>query len=774
MDVPGFLQQLHALPWYQGQIVCREQIPPRPAVFGELDRPLSADVQSALAELGFKGLYSHQVEAIEATRRDENVIVATPSASGKSLCYQVPVLEALIEDRSGRALYLSPTKALAQDQDKSLDAFVPSSCRIRHGIFDGDTPIVDRSNVRRNSRIVLTNPDMLHMGILPNHRSWYQLLRNLRYVVIDEAHVYRGVFGSHVANVIRRLRRICRRLGNEPRFVLCSATLANPGEHAERLVGLPFRVIEEDGAPFGGKDFLLWNPPMVDMAQGTRRNSNGDAAMLLAELISRKVRTLAFVRSRRMAEVLYVFVRDHLRSQSPALADRLSPYRASYLPEDRRRIEHDLATGRLLGLTTTNAMELGIDIGDLDATILVGYPGSVASTWQQSGRSGRSGHGSLTAMVAHDNPLDQYLMLHPEAIFERPHESARISPTNPYVLKPQLLCAAYEAPIGEEDADLFETDLPGQAEELAEAGFLHRRDGLWFLEPDVAYPAQEVNLRSASADFYTLVEEESGAVMETMEESGAFVHWHPGAVYLHQGDAYLITDLDMDAHTAYCSTTDVPYYTEVRDLTETRVLSVSKQKQAVGARVYLGEVSVTTSVLGFVRKALLSGEVVGEEQVSLPSHSYNTVALWFDVPRETLEDILTERRDLAGGLHAAEHAAIGILPLFALCDRNDIGGISTPVHPDTGKPQVFIYDGHPGGVGITEKGYEVIEELWRATLEVVSNCPCESGCPSCIQSPKCGNNNQPLDKGVAVTLLRDLLYGPTAGRARGDGVLERA
>ena len=758
MDVTAFLKHVRGLPWYQDQLAHLEHIPARDARYGELDNPLDVRLQRALEAEGIGRLYSHQAQAVNAARRGENVIVATPSASGKSLCYHIPALEAALEERTSRALYLFPTKALTQDQAKSLESLTPDG-RTRHAIFDGDTPVDDRSGIRRQAQIVLTNPDMLHMGILPNHRSWYRLLRGLRYVVLDEAHVYRGVFGSHVANVIRRLRRICRRLGNDPQFVMCSATLANPGEHAERLVGKPFTVVEEDGAPYGGKDFALWNPPMLDFALGSRRSTNMEAAFLLSELMERKVRTLAFVRSRRMAELLYVFVRDRLRETSPMLASRVAPYRASYLPEDRRVIERDLAEGRLLGVTTTTAMELGIDIGDLDSTILTGYPGTVASTWQQAGRSGRGAERSLTVLVAQDGPLDQFLMRHPEAIFSRPHESARTLPGNPYILKPQLLCAAYEAPLTPEDSEVFGADVEARAAELAQDGFLHSRDGQWYLEPDVEYPAQRVNLRSTSESFFTLVENESGAILETVDEWSAFLQLHPGAVYLHRGDPYLITELDLESHTAYAVVTDVPYYTEVRDYTETRVLNEYHHRSIGGTTVHLGEVSVTTSVVGFARRSYMSGEVLGEEYVDLPSHSYNTTALWFGVPANTLGRILDDKLDLMGGLHAAEHAAIGILPLFAVCDRNDIGGISTALHPDTGRPQVFIHDGHPGGVGIAETGYDLIEQLWRATLEVVSECPCETGCPSCIQSPKCGNNNEPLDKRVATLLLRDLLRG---------------
>ena len=757
MDVSSFLDGVTAQPWYAGQLVHREDIPARGPQYSDVDPQLGLDLQRALEQEGIVALYSHQAEAVDAARRGENVIVATPAASGKSLCYNLPVLEALREDRAARALYLFPTKALAQDQARSLADLVPDNWRLRHGIFDGDTPAMDRGDIRRNSRVVLTNPDMLHLGILPNHRSWYTLLRGLKYVVIDEAHIYRGVFGSQVSNVIRRLRRMCLRFGSEPQFILCSATIANPAEHAMRLVGMPFKVIEEDGALYGGKDFVFWNPPMIDVAEGSRRSTNREAGQILTELMRGRVRTMAFVRSRRLAELMFVSVRDQLRRDDPEIADRVSPYRASYLPEDRRRIERDLFDGRLLGLTTTSAMELGVDVGDLDATILSGYPGSIARAWQQAGRSGRRGERALSVLVALDNPLDQYLMRHPENFFGKPFESARISPSNPYVLKPQILCAAYEAPIGLEDNDVFDHDLSSLVAELEDEGLLRQRGERWHLDPDVEYPAQEVNIRSASAQFYTLVGKDSGVVLETVGESSAFTELHPGGIYLHQGESYLITDLDLDSRTAHAVSTDLPYYTEVRSLTDTRVLKVREKKTAGRTTAYLGDVAVSTTVVGFRRIAQFTSEVLGEEYVSLPTQRYETVALWFDIPTASLDRILDENEDLAGGLHAMEHAAIGVLPLFALCDRNDIGGISTPLHPDTGRPQVFIHDGHPGGVGISEHGYEVIEDLWAATLDVISQCPCRSGCPSCIHSPKCGNNNQPLDKHVTEALLRDVL-----------------
>ncbi|MAF51858.1 MAG: DEAD/DEAH box helicase [Chloroflexi bacterium] len=757
MDTEDFLRHLESLLWYQDQMVHVEQIPVRDATTGQVDPPLDERLYRKLDETGVASLYAHQVEAVHALRQGHNIIVATPAASGKSMCYNLPVIDALLTDRSARALYLYPTKALAQDQEKKLAALIPEERRVRHGIFDGDTPSEDRSSIRRLSQVVISNPDMLHLGILPNHRAWHQFLRGLRYVVVDEAHVYRGVFGSHVSNVMRRLRRLCRAFGNEPQFILCSATIANPAEHAERLVGLPFEVIEEDGSPYGGKDFVFWNPPMIDMAQGSRRSTNGEATQIFSELLRKHVRTMTFVRSRRTAELIYVYVRDQLKPTHPIVAKRIAPYRASYLPEDRRRIERDLFEGRLLGITTTNAMELGVDVGNLDATLITGYPGSIASAWQQAGRSGRRGERSLSVMIAHDNPLDQYLMRHPESFFGKSHESARISPSNPYILKPHLLCAAYEAPLTMADTEFFGPDLLWYADELQEDRFMHTQSDRWHLQPEVAYPAEQVNIRSASSDFYTLVEEDSGAILETVSEETAFMQLHPGAIYLHQGEPYLIKDLDLESHTAYADKSDAPFYTVVRDYTETRVLNTFKSKQAGRTTIHLGEVNVSTHVVGFRRKSHYTDENLGEEFVDLPPQSYDTIAFWFDVPPETLGFITENKLDLAGGLHAVEHAAIGLLPLFALCDRNDIGGISTPLHPDTGQAQVFVHDGHPGGVGVAERGYDVIEDLWQATYEVISECPCEAGCPSCIHSPKCGANNQPLDKGLAKLVLKEIL-----------------
>ena len=758
MDTEAFLGHVQAQPWYRNQIVHAEPIPPRDARHGELQAPLHPALEERLKLLGLLPLYEHQAQAIDALRGGANVIVATPAASGKSLCYHLPVLQALLERQSARALYVYPTKALAQDQLRKLGELgegLPVSPRC--ATYDGDTNQEERSEIRREARVVLTNPDMLHLGILPNRQMWRSFFSRLRYVVFDESHIYRGVFGSHVANVIRRLRRICALYGSQPQFVFCSATIANPGEHAEELAGVPCRVIDQDGSPFSGKDFLLWNPPLIDEAKMARRSPNTEATFTFSELLKHQVRTIAFCRTRKVAELLYMYVRDRLMEEGADLASRVRPYRAGYLPETRREIERGLFEGSLLGVSATNALELGIDIGDLDATVLTGYPGSIASAWQQAGRSGRRAGRSLSILIGADNPLDQYFMRHPEAFFGKPQENALISPANPYVLKPHLLCASYDAPITRRDEMLFGEEMWPLLRELEREGLLREQQGRWFPTTGVEYPAEEVNIRSTTAAFYQIVEEESGALLETVDSAVAFSQVHQGAVYLHQGEAFLITRLDIQGRTAWARPHAEPYYTVTRDYTDIRILKLLSQSTVNGTKVYLGQVDVSNTIVGFKRKRQFTEEVIGDEPLDLPTRSFITVALWFDIPEEALEEIDRVKLDLPGGLHAAEHAAIGMLPFFAMCDRADIGGVSTALHPDTGKPQVFIYDGHPGGIGIAEKGYELIYDLWDATLKTVRECPCKTGCPSCIQSPKCGNNNNPLDKHAAELILERLL-----------------
>jgi DEAD/DEAH box helicase domain-containing protein len=758
MDVAEFVNYLKATAEMAGQIAHLEPIPPRDAVFGELQQSLDSRLENCLRAHKLWPLYSHQSQAINSAIRGDNVFIATPAASGKSLAYYVPLLETLLTDAKATALYLAPTKALAQDQKKHIiDLFTPDIItRGDFDTFDGDTLGADRAAIRRDARFILSNPDMLHVGILPNHQNWRRFLANLKYIVIDEAHYYRGIFGSHLGLVIRRLRRICARYGSKPQFVLASATIGNPREFAELLTGLDFTVVDQDGSPYGGKDFIFWNPPLTDPAKSARRSASAEATSLFAELIAHDVRTLVFARTRRLAEVIYVHAKDRLSKLAPEKVGRIKPYRAGYLPEDRRKIEKELFGGRLDGAVATSALELGVDIGSLDATVLTGYPGSTASVWQQAGRSGRRLQRSLSVLIARNDPLDQYFMRHPDFFFGKPGDAALLNPENRYIAGAHLLCAAWEIPLSISDQRYFGISFGEQLADLICRGLLKERRGHYYLAADLNYPAQEVSIRGMSGSEYNVVDGSTGALLEVLDSSTALFQLYPGAIYLHQGESYFIRSLDTDTRVARAEITDSTYYTETKDITELEIKKTLRSIFIRGTAVHLGEVEVTVTVIGFKRKAQFTEEVLGEEPLSLPPQRFETVALWFEVP-ESLTQKITGNLDLAGGLHAVEHAAIGILPLYALCDRNDIGGLSTPLHPDTGAATIFIYDAHAGGVGIAEKGFEIMVQLWEATLKTIEECPCESGCPACIHSPKCGNNNEPLDKSAAQALLRDLL-----------------
>jgi len=758
MDPSRFVKYLQKQPFYRGQIAHVEHIPPRQARYGQLSRPLPPPLQGALARLGIERLYTHQVQAIEAARADRNVMVTTATASGKTLCYNIPVLEACLSDPRTRALYLYPTKALAQDQLRALRELTSKEMPyIRCATYDGDTPRHQRSRLRREATIILSNPDMLHLGILPNHTLWASFFRNLRFVVLDEAHVYRGIFGSHVGCVLRRLHRICALYGSNPQFIACSATIANPGQLLERLADVEAVVVSDDGSPQGAREFVLWNPPFVDRARTARRSANAEAALLLSELVRNEMRTLCFAKARKVAELILIYARRALEQVAPALAGRIKSYRAGYLPEERRRIERELFRGELLGVTATSALELGVDVGSLDATMLVGYPGTIASLWQRAGRAGRGRRKALSILIGLDNPLDQYFMRHPEDLFGRPHEHALLDPGNIYVLEQHLPCAAYELPLTEEDEILFGPHFEEALANLERRGELEYRGGRWYCRGH-AYPAERVSLRSISGGRVALLDESRGyQMLEEIEATTAPFRVHPGAIYLHQGESYLVTALDMNMGIAYLRPVEVDYYTEPREINDVAIVRSLRHRAVGRVNAYLGEVRVTQQVIGFRRKQQFSEAVLSVEDLDLPPQSYQTIGLWWEIPREVVRAVLSRGRDLAGGLHAVEHASIAMMPLFAMCDRWDIGGLSTPYHPDTGGPLVFIYDAFPGGAGLTEKGFELLSELWQATLRTVRECPCQDGCPSCIQSPKCGNNNEPLDKQAAVIILEELL-----------------
>jgi DEAD/DEAH box helicase domain-containing protein len=762
MEIQAFLNHLRGLKNYQDQIAHIEHIAPRRPAYGKLDEPLEPALQDCLDAHDLSRLYSHQAAAVNHVRAGKNVIVATSSASGKSLVYNISVMQAMLTDPGTRALYLFPTKALAQDQLRKLNELFSPALLPPESLatFDGDTPRSERADIRKHSRIILTNPDMLHVGIMPNHQQWSTFLRHLKYVVVDEAHVYRGVFGSHVACVLRRLRRLCALYGSSPQFILCTATVANPGDHAFALTGLPCEVVTADGSPRGWKDFVFWNPPLIDEKKTARRSAHWESTNIFTELMLQGSRTLTFTRTRRLAELIYIYARDRLKDEDYELSKLVMPYRGGYMPEDRRKIERELFGGKLLGVVATNALELGIDSGGLEATILDGYPGSISSTWQQAGRSGRSQDESLSFLVAWDNPLDQYFMRHPRDFFQRGFEHVLVNPANHYILKAHLLCAAWEKPLDEADKNVLgDDDFIKERDALVEEGELRERRNKWYLAPSIASPSSKINIRSSSGEDYAVVDTSTGSLMETVESSVAFFQVHPGAVYLHQGEPYLITKLDLTNKVAYAEPTRANYYTNTKEIHDLHVLKVHSTKAVGPVNVSIGDVEVTIDVVGFKKYRQFSEELIGEESLDLPTIRFNTVALWFDIPPKAITRIVEKGMDIAGGLHATEHAAIGILPLFALCDRNDIGGVSTPMHPDTGKAEVFIYDAYPGGIGIAEKGYDMIEDLWQATLRVIAECPCEDGCPSCVQSPKCGNNNKPLDKAAARVILQELQSG---------------
>jgi len=703
---------------------------------------LDPRVASALIARGISALWRHQTEAWEALRGGVNVIVTTGTASGKSLAFNLPVLDLLARDPKSRALYLYPTKALAQDQARALGAFGLKG--VKPAIYDGDTVAERRWQIRKWANVILTNPDMLHVGVLPRHDRWGDLLANLRYVVVDEAHVYRGVFGSHVANVLRRLRRLARAYGSEPQFVLTSATVANPAQLAEALLGAPAVVIEDDAAPKAERTVALWNPELLDPELGLRASALGDAARLLGSLTSQGLRTICFAKSRKAVELIHRFTVDRVESD---VARRLAPYRAGYTAAQRREIEGRLMAGDLLGVTATDALELGIDIGELDCAISVGFPGTVSSLRQQWGRAGRRGSG-LAVLVASEDALDQFFMRDPEALLGRTVEAAILDGTNPRVLDGHVLSAAFEGPICPADAETLGPEALERAAVLPE--LKHTEPGWVWAGTD--YPAARVLLRSADRESFTVVEAATGSVLGLVERSRAFSTIHEGAVYLHLGEQHLVRSLDLEALIAVVSAASVDWYTQAQKETETAIVEPLRVERRLGLDLAFGRVSVTEHVVAYQRKSISGGDTLETVPLDLPPTSFETEAVWFSPGADLLHG-LEEMPKLLSSLHAAEHSLIALLPLWAMCDRWDIGGLSTNVHFQTGLPTIFVYDGHPGGVGITERGFESFEGWVGDTTRMLRGCPCAAGCPSCVQSPKCGNLNEFLDKAGALTLL---------------------
>jgi DEAD/DEAH box helicase domain-containing protein len=732
------------------RIVAESSEPERQARPVSLPRGLDPGFAAALGRAGIERLYTHQLAAYEAAARS-NLVITSGTASGKSLAFNLPVLDGIAADDKQRALYLYPTKALAQDQARKLAALRPPG--LREAIYDGDTPKEERPAIRRANNLVLTNPDMLHVGILPNHRSWGDFLANLGWVVVDEAHTYRGVFGSHVANVLRRLRRLARAYGSEPRFLLASATIANPVELAERLVGTPFELIDDDGAPRAGREVAMWNPPLIDKASGTRRSALSEAADLLAELVSQGVRTICFLKSRRGIELIQRFARENLeRRGKPELAAQIAPYRGGYTPQQRREIEDRLSRGELLAVVATDALELGIDVGELDAAICVTFPGTVASLRQMWGRAGRRRRG-LAVYVAGQDALDQFFCRHPEEFLGRPVEAAILDHANEQIAARHLLAAAYELPLSDEDEEVFGPDWRRRAERLLEAGELRKAGGR-LLPRRGEFVASRIALRSASADSVAVIERDSGEMLGLVEAERAFTTIHPGAVYLHLGRSYEVERLDVRERRAVVSAFDGDWYTRPKKETEIYIERIHEQRSVAGVELHFGEVSVTEQVIAFQRVSISEQEPIDIVALELPEQNFVTQALWYVLPDRLSAALPPDV--LLGALHATEHAQIAVLPLIAMCDRWDIGGLSTNVHFQTGRATIFVYDGHPGGVGITRRGYEVFERLLDDAERLIAECPCESGCPSCVQSPKCGNLNEPLHKAGALELMEQM------------------
>jgi DEAD/DEAH box helicase domain-containing protein len=694
-------------------------------------------------DAGVDTLYAHQREAWDAAQRGEHLIVTTGTASGKTLAFNLPVLDALAREPKNRALYLYPTKALAQDQARALaELAVP---KVRAAIYDGDTPQERRWQIRRWANAILTNPDMLHLGVLPRHDLWADVLHNLRYVVVDEAHVYRGVFGSHVANVLRRLRRLARVYGSDPQFLFASATIANPGELAHSLVGVDATVIGGDAAPRAERTVALWNPPLLDPDLGVRASALGEASRLLAQLVQRDLRTICFAKSRKTVELVHRMASDRLDSER---RQRLAPYRAGYTPQQRRDIERRLVAGELLGVTATDALELGIDIGLLDCAISVGFPGTVASLRQQWGRAGRRGHG-LALLVASEDALDQYFMREPETLLGRRVEAAISDFSNPRILDGHVAAAAYEAPLDDADRATLGDEALERAPYVPE--LQHTKHGWVWAGKD--YPAARTQLRSASPDAFTVIDASTGTLLGIVERERAYSTVHQGAVYLHLGEQWLVRELDLAARHVVVEPFGGDYYTQAKKETSTDIDEPLRVERRSGLELTFGRVSVTEQVVAYQQKQIRDQSTIATIALDLPQTTFETEAVWY-VPTARQVDGLDAMPKLLSSLHAAEHSMIALLPLWAMCDRWDIGGLSTNLHADTGQPTVFIYDGHPGGVGIAERGFEQFEGWVADTARLLAGCPCEHGCPSCVQSPKCGNLNEYLDKEGALTLLR--------------------
>jgi len=765
MAVADLLRLLDTNPVYRNRVVHREVILPAEAQFGVPEKPLPPSLEAYIDHKKIR-LYSHQCDTIDRLRAGRNVIITTPTASGKTLAFNLPVFEKLELDPAARALYLYPTKALSNDQLTTLEQMAAfTGINARPAIYDGDTPQSKRAAIRDHARIIVSNPYELHQA-LSWHTKWRPFFSGLQFVILDEAHRYRGIFGSHIAFLLRRLQRICLSYDAKPQFVLSTATIANPVEFAENLTGLPFNLIQGDGSPHGRKTFILYNP----FYDGTgERSAHQETKDLLLSCVRQDLQTLCFTGSRKMAELVTLWAREDARHTSSRLAESISAYRAGYLPEERRRLEYQLKNGLMKGIVSTNALELGIDVGSLDAVIISGYPGSMMSTRQQAGRAGRNGTDSLAVLVAMANPLDQYFMNHPGQFFSRSHEHAIVDTGNPYILSGQLLCAAAELPVDDiRDMVFFGESLPSSLTDLA-AHDLVRKTSRGWVYSGRGRATEAVPLEGVPGPTFRILCK--GRLLETMDQGQAFREAHRGAIMLHQGVTYVVNELDLETHTIRVSETDVDYYTQPLKDVSLSVIETLACRTVGGMRCAFGEVEVTETITGY--KIKRRDTIIGLEPLLLPPLTFRTKAFWLIPPGPVGQIVEAAGGDFAGGLHGAEHAIIALMPLHVMCDRWDIGGLSSPMFGKDGEPVIFIYDACEGGIGLAEKAYEILPDLLSSACELVRDCSCEKGCPSCIYSPKCGNDNQPLDKDATVLIFKELcqnLLNSVADPAQSAGI----
>ena len=737
MPVEKILNELKKYNKISSRFTDWRHISAKSGIYEEFPEWIEDKLVEILKEKGISKLYSHQAFALEFIRNKKNVVVVTPTASGKTLCYNLPVLDSILEDENSRALYLFPTKALSQDQLTELYQLVSALDEgIKTYTYDGDTPSSARQAIRKKGHIVVTNPDMLHLGILPHHTKWMDFFVNLKYVVIDEIHIYRGVFGSHLANVIRRLKRICRFYGSNPQFICCSATIANPRELSQKIVGKEFVLVDNNGAPQGEKHFLFYNPPVINKELGIRKSLIKEVARFVAYFMNYDIQTIIFARSRLTTEVLTSYLKDFL-AKTGRSKDMVRGYRGGYLPNLRREIEKGLKDGEIKGVVSTNALELGIDIGQLDACFMAGYPGTISSTWQQAGRAGRRSNSSIAILVASSNPLDQFVINHPDYFFGESPESAVIDPDNLSILVSHIRCASFELPF-EEGEDFGTKKLRDVLEYLEKEGVLHRVEKKWYWMSEI-YPTEEISLRSASVDNFVIIDtaDQQEQVIGEVDKASVPTLIYEGAIYLHEGEQYAIHRLDYQNQKAYAERVKVNYYTDAQTETNIKVLDVFEKGEELNMEHAYGEVAITTVSTSYKKIKFYTHENIGFGEISLPPEEMHTTAYWLALTNDISELLELQESEntsfnLSSGLLALSNVLINVIPLYVMCDPQDVRAVSEVRSPFTSKPTIYIYDNYPGGVGFSEKMFELRRPLLQAAQELILGCGCEKGCPSCV------------------------------------------